>query len=64
MPPAEPLPLLPEVSQVVAGSKAKFTELKDRTKGRWHNYYNGVRLIKKKQGFEKFSTKVSTNRST
>ncbi|CAD5221098.1 unnamed protein product [Bursaphelenchus xylophilus] len=57
IPPEDPLPLLPEVSQIISGTKAKASEVGERVKHRWHNYFNGLRIIKKKEGLQNFKTK-------
>ncbi|CAD5214844.1 unnamed protein product [Bursaphelenchus okinawaensis] len=57
IPPEDPLPIFPEMNQPVSGAKAKFSEVQERVKHRWFNYFNGMRIIKKKEGMQKFNKK-------
>ncbi|MFH4979587.1 hypothetical protein AB6A40_006296 [Gnathostoma spinigerum] len=56
LPPEEPLPFI-NVSSPSSSLSDKAGEMKERILHRWHNYKNGIRRIRKKEGFEKFDPK-------
>jgi hypothetical protein len=61
IPPQDSAVALPffKSNDVIGGVKSKAIEIKSRFMNRWHNYYNGSRKIKKKEGMKGFNKSVS-----
>ncbi|CEF66340.1 39S ribosomal protein L45, mitochondrial [Strongyloides ratti] len=56
VPPKNPISFI-SFSSPLKNLEEKGKEIFGRTKGRFHNYMNGTRLIKKKEGYEKFNAR-------